>query len=247
MKIVVIGGTGLIGSKVVAKLREDGHDAVAASPDSGVDTITGEGLAEALAGAGAVVDASNAPAWDDAAVLEFFQTSSRNLTAAAASTGTKHYVAMSIVGADRLPDSGYLRAKVAQEEVVKNAGVPFTIVRATQFFEFIGRIADSSTNGSAVRLPAALFQPAAVDELAAAVARVAAGEPANGVVEVAGPEPLRMDETVARVLSADGDSRTVVTDAHAQYFGTELNTESLIPDENPRLTSTRLDDWLGQR
>jgi uncharacterized protein YbjT (DUF2867 family) len=247
MKIVVIGGTGQLGSKIVAKLQEDGHEATAASPDSGVDTITGEGLAEALAGAQVVVDASNAPVWDDAAVLDFFRTSSRNLTAAAAKAGVRHYVAMSIVGADRLPDSGYLRAKVAQEKVVRGAAVPFTIVRATQFFEFIGRIADSSATGSTVRMPAALFQPAAVAELAAAVAGVAEGEPANGVVEVAGPEPLRMDETVARVLSADGDTRTVVTDSHAQYFGTELNTESLVPDENPRLTPTRFEDWLGQR
>lgn len=247
MKIVVIGGTGQLGSKIVAKLQEDGHEATAASPDSGVDTITGEGLAEALAGAEVVVDASNAPAWEDAAVLDFFQTSSRNLTAAAANAGVKHYVAMSIVGADRLPDSGYLRAKIAQEEVVKSALVPFTIVRATQFFEFVGRIADSSTTGTTVRLPPAMFQPAAVAELAAGVASVAEGEPANGVVEVAGPEALRMDETVARVLSAEGDARTVVTDPHAQYFGTELNTESLVPDEGPRLTPTRFDDWLVQR
>jgi uncharacterized protein YbjT (DUF2867 family) len=248
MKIVVIGGTGLIGSKIVAKLQEDGHEALAASPESGVNTITGEGLAEALAGAEVVFDASNAPPpWDDAGLLEFFQTSSRNLTAAAVNAEVKHYVALSIVGADRLPESGYLRAKVAQEEVVKNAEVPFTIVRATQFFEFIGRIADSSTTGTTVRLPPAMFQPAAVGELAAVLVEVAEGEPANRIVEVAGPEPLRMDETVARVLSADGDARTVVTDAHAQYFGSELNTESLVPDEGPRLTPTRFDDWLGQR
>ena len=237
MKIVVIGGTGLLGSKIVAKLQEDGHEALAASPKSGVDTITREGLQEALAGAGVVVDASNAPAWEDAAVLDFFQTSSRNLTAAAASAGVKHYVAMSVVGADRLPESGYLRAKLAQEEVVKSAAVPFTILRATQFFEFLGRIADSSTTGSTVRLPPAQFQPAAVAELAAAAADVAEGKPANGIVEVAGPEPLRMDEGVARFLRADGDARTVVTDTHAPYFGSELNTESLVPDENPRLWS----------
>jgi uncharacterized protein YbjT (DUF2867 family) len=247
MKVVVVGGTGLIGSRIVAKLQEDGHRALAASPESGVDTITGEGLVEALSGAEVVVDASNAPSWDDAAVLDFFQTSSRNLTATAARADVKHYVAMSIVGADRLPDSGYLRAKVAQEETVTGAGIPFTIVRATQFFEFVGRIADSSATGSIVRLPAALFQPAAADELAAAVADIAGAEPANGIVEVAGPEPLRMDETVARILSADDDARTVVTDPHAQYSGTELNTESLIPDENSRLTATRFDDWLGQR
>ncbi|HET6998233.1 MAG TPA: SDR family oxidoreductase [Solirubrobacterales bacterium] len=247
MKIVVIGGTGLLGSKIVAKLQEDGHEALAASPKSGVDTITGEGLPEALAGAAVVLDAANAPAWEDAAVLDFFQTSSRNLTAAATSAGVGHYVAMSVVGADRLPESGYLRAKLAQEEAVKSAALPFTILRATQFFEFLGRIADSSATGSTVQLPSALFQPAAVAELAAAAADVAAGEPASGIVEVAGPEPLRMDEAVARFLSADGDARTVITDDHAPYFGTELDTESLIPNENSRLTSTRLDDWLEQR
>jgi uncharacterized protein YbjT (DUF2867 family) len=247
MKIVVIGGTGLLGSKLVAKLQEDGHHATSASPQSGVDAISGEGLAEALAGAAVLVDASNAVVWDDQAVLDFFTTSSRNLTAAAASAGVKHYVAMSIVGADRLPDSGYLRAKVAQEAIVKAALVPFTIVRATQFFEFIGRIADSSTTGSTVRLPPALFQPVAVAELAAGVAKVAEGAPVNGIIEVAGPEPLRMDEAVARVLRADGDARTVVTDPHAQYFGTELNNESLVPDEGPRLTPTRFGDWLERR
>jgi uncharacterized protein YbjT (DUF2867 family) len=247
MKIVTIGGTGALGSKIVAKLLEDDHEASAASPESGVDTITGEGLSDALVDADVVVDASNAPVWEDAAVMDFFLTSSRNLIAAAAEAGVNHYVAMSIVGADRLPDSGYLRAKVAQEEVVRTGGVPFSIVRATQFFEFIERIPDSSTTGSTVRLPPALFQPAAVADLGAAVAEVAEGEPANGIVEVAGPEPLRMDETVARILSADGDSREVVTDAHAPYFGTELNTESLLPGENSRLTPTRFADWLGQR
>jgi uncharacterized protein YbjT (DUF2867 family) len=247
MRIVVIGGTGMLGSKIVAQLQGDGHDAVPASPDTGVDTITGDGLADALAGADAVIDASNAPAWGDAEVLEFFQTSSRNLTAAAADSGVKHYVAMSIVGADRLPESGYLRAKVAQEEVVREAAVPFTIVRATQFFEFIGRIADSSTTGSTVHLPPARFQPAAVEELAAGVAEVAEGEAANGIVEVAGPEPLRMDEAAARVLSAKGDERTVVTDAHAEYFGAELDTGSLVPDEGARLTATSFDDWLARQ
>jgi uncharacterized protein YbjT (DUF2867 family) len=247
MKIVVIGGTGLLGSKIVAKLQEDGHEVVAASPKSGVNTITGEGLDEVLAGAEVVVDATNAPAWGDEEVMEFFQTSSRNLTAAAAKAGLNHYVAMSIVGADRLPDSGYLRAKVAQEEVVKEALVPFTIIRATQFFEFVGRIAAESPNGDTIHLPSALFQPAAVAELGAAVAEVAEGKPANGVVEVAGPEPLPMDEAVARVLAAAGDQRTVVGDPHARYFGTELNNESLVPDAGPRLTSTSFDDWLGQQ
>jgi uncharacterized protein YbjT (DUF2867 family) len=247
MKIVVIGGTGALGSNVVAKLQEDGHEAVAASPQSGVNSITGEGLDEALAGADVVVDAANAPAWGDEEVLEFFQTSSRNLTAAAARAGIKHYVSMSIVGADRLPDSGYLRAKVAQEEIVKAALVPFTIVRATQFFEFIARIAGESPGGETIHLPSALFQPAAVAELGAAVAEVAEGEPANGVVEVAGPEPLPMDEAVAKVLGAAGDPRTVVGDPHAEYFGTELNNESLVPDAGPRLTTTSFDDWLGRQ
>ncbi|HVX31725.1 MAG TPA: SDR family oxidoreductase [Solirubrobacterales bacterium] len=246
MKIVVIGGTGALGSNVVTKLKADGHEAVSASPNSGVNTITGEGLAEAVAGADVVVDASNAPAWGDEEVLEFFQTSSRNLTAAAADAGVGHYVAMSIVGADRLPDSGYLRAKVAQERIVAEGLVPYTIVRATQFFEFIARIADSSASGNTIHLPPALFQPAAVAELGARVAEVAEGEPVNGVVEVAGPEPLPMDEAVRRVLAAAGDPREVVSDPHAQYFGTELNNESLVPDEGPRLTATSFDDWLGR-
>jgi uncharacterized protein YbjT (DUF2867 family) len=247
MKVVVIGGTGLVGSEVVANLQAKGHDAVAASPDSGVNTITGEGLEEVLAGAEVVVDASNAPAWDDEAVLDFFQTSSRNLVAAAATAGVGHYVAFSIVGADRLPDSGYLRAKVAQEEVVKGGSVPFTIVRSTQFFEFVGRIADSSTNGAAVHLPPVLFQPAAAAEIAAAVAEIAVSEPANGVVEVAGPEPLRFDEVVARFLASKGDARRVIADSHARYFGTELNTESLTPDNGARLTPTHFGDWLGRK
>lgn len=246
MKIVVIGGTGALGSHVVAKLKENGHEAVSASPDSGVNTITGEGLAAALAGADVVVDAANAPAWGDDEVLDFFQTSSHNLTAAAANAGLRHYVAMSIVGADRLPDSGYLRAKIAQEKIVQEALVPFTIVRATQFFEFIKRIADSAGGGDTVHLPPALFQPAAVAELGARVAEIAEGEPVNGIVEVAGPEPLRMDEAVKRVLAAAGDPRKVVSDPHAEYFGTELNNESLVPDEGPRLTATSFDDWLGR-
>jgi uncharacterized protein YbjT (DUF2867 family) len=247
MKIVVIGGTGALGSKIVGKLQEDGHETVAASPQSGVDTITGEGLDEALAGVDVVVDAANAPAWGDEEVMEFFQTAARNLTAAAAKAGIKHYVSMSIVGADRLPDSGYLRAKVAQEEIVKEALVPFTIVRATQFFEFISRIAAESPDNDTIHLPSALFQPAAVAELGAAVAEVAEGAPVNGVVEVAGPEPIPMDEAVAKVLGATGDPRKVVGDAHAEYFGTELNNESLVPDEGPRLTATSFDDWLGQQ
>lgn len=247
MKTVVIGGTGLLGSKLVARLREDGQEAVAASPGSGVDSISGAGLDEALAGAAVVIDACNAPAWDDAAVLEFFQTSARNLTAAAARAGVPHYVAVSIVGADRLPDSGYLRAKVAQERIVKAAGIPFTILRATQFFEFAGRIVDASSSGDELRLPPALFQPAAAAELAAVIAGVAAGAPANGIVEAGGPEPLRIDEAVARVCAAEGDRRRVVTDPDAEYFGTRLKTESLVPGPSAHLTLTRLTDWLGQR
>lgn len=247
MKIVVIGGTGQLGSKIVAKLKQDGHRALAASPETGVDTISGEGLEDALAGASVVVDASNAPAWDDAAVLDFFRTSTRNLTAAAAKAGVKHYVAMSIVGADRLPASGYLAAKVAQEKEVRGGAVPFTLVRATQFFEFVGRIADAGGDGDTVRLPAALFQPAAAAELAAAVAGIAEGRPANGIVEVAGPEPLRMADAAARLLGAEGDPRTVEADPHARYFGAELEPESLLPGSSPRLTATSFDDWLGQR
>jgi uncharacterized protein YbjT (DUF2867 family) len=247
MKVVVIGGTGLVGSEVVTNLQAKGHDAVAASPDSGVNAITGEGLAEALAGADVVVDASNAPDFGDAAALNFFQTSSHNLIGAAATAGVEHYVAFSIVGADRLPDSGYLRAKVAQEEVVKGGSLPFTIVRSTQFFEFAGRIADSSTNGSAVHLPPVLFQPAAAAEIGALVADIAVGEPANGVVEVGGPEPLRFDQVIAAFLASKGDARQVIADPHARYFGTELNTESLTTGDGAHLTSTHFDDWLGRQ
>jgi uncharacterized protein YbjT (DUF2867 family) len=247
MKIVVIGGSGRVGSNVVGRLATQGHEAVAASPATGVDTITGEGLAEVMAGADVVVDVSNSPAWEDDAVREFFTTSTRNLLAAERAAGVGHHLAVTIVGADLLPDSGYLRAKVAQEEIVKAALVPFTIVRATQFFEFIARIAGESPGGETIHLPSALFQPAAVAELGAAVAEVAEGEPANGVVEIAGPEPLPMDEAVAKVLGAAGDPRTVVGDPHAEYFGTELNNESLVPDAGPRLTTTSFDDWLGRQ
>ena len=247
MRIIVIGGTGQLGSRIVAKLNQDGHEALAASPETGVNTITGEGLGEALVDADAVVDASNAPAWDDAAVLDFFQTSSRNLTKAAADAGARHYVAMSIVGADRLPASGYLRAKVAQEEVVKAATIPFTIVRATQFYEFIGRIADAATDDSTVRLPEAQFQPASADELAAGVARFAEGEPVNGIAELAGPQAMSMDQAVKRLFDVQGDGRKVIADPHAQYFGAELGESSLLPGDEARLTATRFTDWLGQQ
>jgi uncharacterized protein YbjT (DUF2867 family) len=246
MKIVVIGGSGLIGSKLVEKLREAGHDPLAASPDSGVDTLTGRGLAEAVADAEVVVDVSNAPAWDDAAVLAFFQTSARNLLAAATVAGVRHHVALSVVGTDRLPDSGYFRAKLAQEQVVKAATVPYTILRATQFFEFIGRLADSSTDGDTVRLAPVLVQPEAADDVAAALADVAVNPPVNGTVELAGPERFRLDELARRVLQANNDPRQVVADVHARYFGATLDDHSLIPGDNPRIAPTRFADWLSQ-
>ncbi len=246
MKIVVIGGTGLIGSKLVEKLRQAGHDALAASPDSGVDTLTGEGLAEALEKAEVVVDVSNAPDWSDEAVLEFFQTSTRNILAAEATLGVSHHVALSVVGADRLADSGYMRAKVAQEEAIKAATVPYTIVRATQFFEFLGRIADSNTDGETVRVPPVLIQPEAADDVAAAVAVAAVGAPVNGTVELAGPERFRLDRLTRRVLDANGDARRVVADGRARYFGAELDDRSLIPGEDARIAPTRFEDWLDR-
>lgn len=245
MKIVVIGGTGLIGSKLVTKLREDGHRPLAASPDTGVNALTGVGLAEALEGAEIVVDVANAPVWDDAEVLDFFQTSSRNVLAAEADAGVTHHVALSVVGADRLADSGYLRAKVAQEETVKAASVPYTILRATQFFEFIGRIADSSMDGETVRLAPVFVQPEAADDVAAALAEVAVSEPVNGVVELAGPQRFRLDELARRVLSANNDPRPVTADPQARYFGAELDEHSLTPGSNVRIAPTRLEDWLG--
>ena len=246
MKIVVIGGSGLIGSKLVNKLREDGHDPLAASPDSGVNTLTGEGLAEALEGAQVVVDVANAPVWEDAAVLDFFQRSSRNVLDAEAAAGVGHHVAASVVGADRLPDSGYLRAKVAQEDLIKAGTIPHTILRATQFFEFIGRIADSGADGDAVRLSPALMQPIAADDVAAALADVATNEPVNGTVEVAGPEAIRLDELARRVLAANNDPRQVMADVHARYFGAELDDWSLTPGDDARIASTRFEDWLSQ-
>jgi uncharacterized protein YbjT (DUF2867 family) len=228
------------------KLREDGHEPLAASPDTGVNTITGEGLAGALEGAQAVVDVANAPMSDDAAVMDFFQTSSRNLLAAEAAAGVKHHVALSIVGADRLPQSGYLRAKVAQEEAVKTASVPYTILRATQFFEFIGGIADSSTDGDTVRLAPVFVQPESADDVAAALAEVAVSEPVNGIVELAGPEQFRLDELARRVLRANNDPRPVTADVHARYFGAELADHSLTPGSNARIVPTRFEDWLSQ-
>jgi uncharacterized protein YbjT (DUF2867 family) len=246
MKIVVIGGTGLIGSKLVENLHGAGHEALAASPDSGVDTLTGKGLAEALDDARVVVDVSNAPVWSDAAVLEFFQTSTRNILAAEVAADVSHHVALSVVGTDRLPDSGYFRAKLAQEEAIKAATVPYTIVRATQFFEFIGRIADSNTEGEMVRMPPVLVQPEAADDVAAALAVAAVGAPVNGTVELAGPERFRLDELTRRVLSANGDARRVTADGRARYFGAELDDRSLIPGDDARIAPTRFEDWLSQ-
>jgi uncharacterized protein YbjT (DUF2867 family) len=246
MKIVVIGGSGLIGSRLVDKLRADGHDPLAASPNSGVDTITGEGLAEALEGAQVVVDVANAPAWEDAAVLEFFQTSSRNQLAAEAAAGVGHHVVLSVVGADRLADSGYLRAKVAQEEIVTAGPIPYTIVRATQFFEFIGRIANSGADGDSVRLSPALIQPEAADDVVSTLADVAVGSPLNDTVELAGPEAFHLDQLAQRVLSARGDRRRVTTDVHARYFGAELDDRTLAPGGDARIGPTHFDDWLGQ-
>ena len=246
MKIVVIGGTGLIGTKVVNNLRQRGQEVVAASPSSGVNTITGQGLAEALTGAQVVVDVANAPSWEDEAVMQFFQTATRNLLAAEAAAGVRHHVALSIVGADRLPASGYLRAKIAQEKLIKASGVPFTIVRSTQFFGFVKGIIQSATQGQTVRLSPALMQPIAADDVATAVTGWALAKPLNGTVEIAGPESIRMDELAQRFLSATHDPRKVIADVHAQYFGTELNDRSLTPGNNARLAPTRFEKWLSR-
>jgi uncharacterized protein YbjT (DUF2867 family) len=247
MKIVVIGGSGLIGKKLVNNLRQHGHEVMAASPSTGVNTLTGEGLAEALAGAQVVVDVANSPSFEDKAVLEFFETAGRNLLAAEAAAGVGHHVALSVVGTDRLLASGYFRAKMAQENLIKASKVPHTIVRATQFFEFVGSIAQSATDGQTVRLSPALVQPIVSDDVAAALADVAVEEPVNGTVELAGPEPIRLDELVRRFLSANRDARNVTTDVHALYFGTELNDQSLTPGDNPRIGPTRFEDWLKKR
>lgn len=247
MKIVVIGGSGLIGKKVVVKLRQRGHEVVAASPSSGVNTVTGEGLAQALAGAKVVVDVSNAPSWEDNAVLAFFETSGRNLLAAEAAAGVSHHVALSVVGTDRLLVSGYFRAKMAQEKLIKASRIPYTIVRATQFFEFVEGIAQTATEGRTVRVPPALMQPIAADDVAAAVADVALAEPMNGTVEVAGPERIRQDDLVRRFLKATNDARTVITDSKALYYGIAVNDQSLTPGGDPRLGSTRFEDWLASQ
>jgi uncharacterized protein YbjT (DUF2867 family) len=244
MKIVVVGGTGLIGSKLVARLRSDGHETLAASPRSGVNALTGEGLVEALEGVQVVVDVSNTPASDDAAVLRFFQTSSRNLLAAETAAGVGHHVALSVVGTDRLPERGYFRAKAAQEEAVKVGPVPYTILRATHCFEFIGRIADSSTDGCTVRLPPAFVQPEAAADVASTLADVALGSPLNDTVELAGPEAFRLDELARRLLKASNDPRQVRTDVHVRCFD-GLDERSLIPGDDARIAATRFEDWLS--
>jgi len=245
MKIVVIGGTGLIGSKVITKLTEHGHDAVSASPNSGVNTLTGEGLAEVLVGADVVIDVSNSPSFEENAVLDFFTTSTTNLLAAEKAAGVSHHVALSVVGTDRLPDSGYFRAKVAQENLIKASGLPYSIVHATQFFEFVKNIADAATDGTTVRLSHALIQPIAADDVATAVARTAVGSPLQGTLEVAGPAQLGLDELVRTGLSLRGDPREVVVDANAPYFGAVLAERTLVPDADATVFSTTFEEWLG--
>lgn len=245
MRIVVIGGTGLIGSKVVEKLRAQGHEAVAAAPNTGVNTLTGEGLAEALKGAPVVVDVSNSPSWEDNAVMKFFETSTRNLLAYEAAAGVRHHVALSVVGSERLLESGYFRAKIAQENLIKGSSIPYSIVRATQFFEFIKGIADASTDGNTVRLPPAFIQPMAAEDVASALCRVALGSPLNGTVEIAGPERFRLYELIRRGLEARKDPRKVVADPQALYYGIHVSETTLIPGGDARLGETRLEDWLS--
>ena len=245
MKIVVLGGDGRIGKKLVSKLQERGHETVAASPASGVNAVTGEGLATVLVGAGVVVDVTNSPSFEDAAVLEFFEKSSRNLLAAEADAGVGHHVALSIVGADRIPDSGYMRAKVAQEKLIRSGKIPYTILRSTQFFEFIGAIiAQFPTDGQTVRLPSAFIQPILVDQVVAVLADVTLGAPVKGTIDLAGPERFRFDEIGRRFLSATRDPRQVVTDGDARYFGAKLDEQSLVPTGNSRSGATRFEDWL---
>ena len=246
MKIVVIGGSGLIGSKLVRKLREHGHEVVAASLDSGVNTLTGEGLAEAVDGADVVVDVSNSPSFEDAAVLKFFETSTGNLLETEAAAGVGHHVALSVVGTERLSESGYFRAKMAQEKLIRRSSIPYSIIHATQFFEFIKRIADDATDGDTVRLAPVLIQPIAAEDVASAVARVSVGSPVNGIVEVAGPQQFRLDELIRRFLSERDDPREVITDPHARYAGAELGERTLVPGDDARLGETRFDDWLSQ-
>ena len=244
MKVVVIGGTGLIGSKVVAKLTEHGHEAIAASPETGVNTLTGEGLDEVLTGAQAAVDVSNSPSFEDGPAWDFFTTATGNLLTAGEAAGVIHYVALSVVGTDRLLASGYFRAKNAQEQLISEATIPFSIVRATQFYEFVGRIADSATDGDTVRISSALCQPMAADDVATAVARTAVGQPVGGILEVAGPDRYPLDDLVRARLRASSDSRRVVTDPQARYYGVVLDENTLVPATTARVFSTRFEDWL---
>ena len=246
MKIVVIGGTGLIGSKLVEKLREHGHEAVPASPDSGVNTLTGEGLAEVLEGAQVVVDVSNSPSFEDEAVLAFFETSTRNLLKAESAAGVGHHVALSVVGTDRLSESGYFRAKIAQEKLIAGSPIPYSIVHATQFFEFFKSIADAAADGDTVRLAPVLIQPMAAEDVAAAVGRTAVGSPLNGVVEVAGPEQFRLDEFIRRGLEGRDDPRSVIADPDARYFGARLDERTLVPGGDAGLAETHFEDWLSR-
>lgn len=244
MKIVVIGGTGLIGSKTVKKLQELGHDVLAASPDTGVDTITGKGLPEALRGAHKVVDVANSPSFEDKAVMEFFETSGRNLLAAEAAAGVAHHIALSIVGADRLPNSGYMRAKVAQEKIIKASGVPYSILHSTQFFEFAGGIVKEATEGDTVHLSSSVFQPISSDDVVEALVEVIVKDPINGIVEVGGPEKIGMDKFAQIYLNMKRDDRQVIGDPHALYFGSEITDQSLLPGDDARLGSIRYRDWI---
>ena len=246
MKIVIIGGTGLIGSKLVHMLDEQGHLAVPAAPNTGVNTLTGEGLPEVLEDAAVVVDVSNSPSFEDPAVLNFFETSTRNLLAAEAVAGVRHHVVLSVVGTGRLPESGYMRAKNAQENLIRKSSIPYSIVHATQFFEFIKGIADTATEGNVVRIAPVLFQPMAAEDVAKAVATVAVGSPINGIVEVAGPKAFRMDELVRRFLADRNDPRKVIADPHARYFGTELSERSLLPGDGAKIAATSFEDWLKE-
>ena len=246
MKIVVIGGTGLIGSKLVNKLREHGHEAVAAAPNTGVNTLTGEGLAEVLKGASVVVDVSNSPSWEDSAVLNFFETSTRNLLTSEAAAGVGHHVALSVVGTQQLSESGYFRAKIAQEKLIQASSIPYSIVHATQFFEFLKGLADVSIVDGKVHLPPVLFQPMAADDVASAVARIAVGSPVNSIVEVGGPEQFRLDELVRRRLASLNDPREVIADPKALYSGAKISERTLVPGNNARLGETRFETWLAQ-
>ena len=246
MKIVVVGGTGLIGSKLVRKLNEQRQEVLAASPSSGVNTITGEGLSDALKGASVVVDVTNSPSWEDAAVLEFFETSTRNLLDYEKAAGVRHHIALSVVGTERLLESGFFRAKLAQENLIKASMNPYSIVRATQFFEFIGKIADISTEGNKVRLPSVPFQPMAAEDVASALARIAMGSPVNGMVEIGGPEQSRLDEFVRRDLTARKDPREVISDPNARYYGIKVAGRELVPDDGAQLGETRFEDWLSR-